>query len=109
VSWQGAFWWPHKVLVRDMLPGGGMGPRLSASTREVDAEVKDGHRLVRTVDGREVVSTSTVTVPLVANVPLGSEVTVWPGTVAARTGLVVEIGRDENPPPLPSHLILSLA
>lgn len=108
MRWGGAFWYPHKVMVRDAIAGGGMGPRLGAA-REVVAEVKDGHRLVRTADGREVVSSSTVTVPLEANVPLGSEVTVWPGSVAERKALVVEVGRDENPPPLGSHLILSLA
>ncbi len=108
MSWGGAFWFPHRVMVRDAIVGGGMGPRL-ADAREVVAEVKDGHRLVRTVDGREVVSTSTVTVPLEANIPVGSEVTVWPGSVAERTAKVVEVGRDENPPPLGSHLILALA
>lgn len=108
MSWDSAFWWPHKVRVRDLIPGAGAGPRLG-NEREVDAEVKDGHRLVRTPDGREVVSTSTVTVPIEANVPLGSQVTVWPGSVAERTAKVIEIGRDENPPPLGSHLILSLA
>lgn len=108
MSWGDVFWFPHTVKVRDAIAGGGMGPRLGAE-RELAAEVKDGHRLVRTPDGREVVSTSTVTVPIEANVSLGSEVTVWPGTVAERTATVVEVGRDENPPPLGSHLILALA
>jgi len=107
VSWDGPFWFPHTVKVRDSIASGGRGSRLG-DPRDVAAEVKDEHRLVRTADGREVVSSSTVTVPLEANVSVGSEVTVWPGSVAERTATVIAVGRDENDPPLPSQLILSL-
>ena len=107
MSWDGPFWFPHRVLVKDAIASGGRGPRLGDS-REIEAEVKDEQRLVRTPDGKQIVSSSTVTVPLEANVPVGSEVTVWPGSVAERTTTVLAVGRDENDPPLPSQLILSL-
>lgn len=107
MSWDGPFWFPHTIRVRDAIAGGGRGPRLG-EPREVRAEVLDEQRLVRSADGREVVSSSRVTVPLEADVAVGSEVTVWPGRSAERTATVLAVGRDENDPPLPSQLILSL-
>lgn len=108
MSWDDPFWFPHTVKIRDALAGGGRGPRLSETSRDSVAEVKDEKRLVRTADAREVVSSSTVTVPLTPDVAIGSEVTVWPGTAAQRTGTVLAVGRDENDDPLPSFLTLSL-
>lgn len=79
-----------------------------AEPRELIAEVKDEQRLVRTADGSEAVSSSTVTVPLESAVAPGALVTVWAETSAERESSVIAVAREENPPPLPSHLILSL-
>ncbi|NLP82591.1 hypothetical protein HF576_01895 [Microbacterium sp. CFH 90308] len=106
MSWDSSFWWPHTVRIQS-IGGGGLGPAPGA-TRSSVAEVKDERRLVRTTDGDQVVSSSTVTVPLAANVREGELVTVWLGTTAERTARVLAVGRDENDPPLPSHLVLSL-
>lgn len=90
-----AFFWPHKVQVRDYRRGGGMGGGHTAS-RELTAEVKDERRLIRNTDGAEVVSSSQVTVPLGSNVPLQSLVTIWAGTPAEREAEVLQVGRDDN-------------
>jgi len=108
VSWDDPFFWPHRVSVRDAIPGGGMGPRFG-SPRELAAEVIDSHRLVRTADGREVVSSTRVTVPLDAGVPVGSEVTVWPGRANARKATVLVVSYEDNgDADLGSQLVLSL-
>lgn len=90
-----AFFYPHRVQVRDYRRGGGMGGGYGPS-REIRAEVKDERRLIRTMDGTEVVSSSQVTVPLGSNVPLQSLVTVWKGMPAEREAEVLQIGRDDN-------------
>lgn len=107
MSWPASFFFPHTVQVRDEDGGGSMGPSHSRP-RSVRAEVKDEQRLIRTADGSEVVSSTTVTVPLDANVAPGALMTVWPGTSAEREASVLAVAREENAPPLPSHLILSL-
>lgn len=107
MSWPGWFFFPHVVAVEDLSGSGGMGQKWGAK-RNVDAEVIDERTIVRGPDGQEVVSNSRVTVPLEANVPVGSKVTVWPGGSAERQATVVRVGRDENDPPLPSHLVLYL-
>lgn len=107
MSWSDAIFYPHRVRVRDALPATGAGERF-ADPRELAAEVKDLRQLVRDVAGNEVVSSSTVTVKLAADVPPGSLVTVWPGSSAEREAKVIAVGRDENPPPLDSFLTLSL-
>lgn len=107
MSWPGWFFFPHVVEVQDLTGSGGMGQTYGPK-RNVDAEVIDERAIVRGPDGQEVVSDSRVTVPLEANVPVGSKVTVWPGGSAERQAKVVRVGRDENDPPLPSHLVLYL-
>lgn len=108
MSWADPFWFPHSVTIRPMRGGGGMGTRPGDPTPSA-AEVIDKRELVRDANGREVVSSTRVTVPLDTDVALGSLVTVWPADPAARReATVLQIGRDENPPPLPSHLILWL-
>lgn len=103
----GDFFFPDVVDVRDRVAGAGMGAGFGDSRRLV-SETLDVQQLVRGDDGQEVVSSSRVTVPLESNVPVGSLVTVWPGGSAERTAKVLRVGRDENPPPLPSHQILWL-
>lgn len=108
MSWDDPFFWPHKVTVRDMRSGGGMGPRLG-DPRELVAEVIDEHRLVRTADNREVVSSTRVTVPLDSAVQVGSQVTVWPGRPNARTATVLAVSYEDNgDPDLGSQLVVSL-
>lgn len=107
MSWPTSFFFPHRVTVRDFQEGAGDGPGHGAP-RELIAEVKDEQRLVRDADGSEAVSSTTVTVPLESSVAPGSVVTVWAGTSCEREATVMAVARDENPRPLPSHLILSL-
>lgn len=107
MSWPESFFFPHRVLVEALQAGAGMGTTY-APAREVIAEVLDEVELVRDANAQEVVSSARVTVPLSAAVPVGSRVTVWPGTAQQRKATVLTVARDENPPPLPSHLILRL-
>jgi hypothetical protein len=108
VSWEDPFWYPHTVSIRSARPAGGMGTGYGAA-RPVKSEVKDEQRLVRTADGREVVSSSSVTVPIAEHVPVGSIVTVWPGTSREREAEVLAVGVDENGvDDLDSFLVLSL-
>lgn len=107
MSWPGWFFFPHVVGVRDLTGSAGMGENYGP-VRNVDAEVIDERSIVRGTDGQEVVSNTRATVPLEANVPVGSLVTVWPGGTAEREAEVLRVGRDENDPPLPSHLVLWL-
>ena len=107
MTWPEEFFFPNTVRVRDLTGGGGMGGGYG-DPRTLAAEVIDVQEIVRNAAGEEVVSSSRVTVPLGANVRLGSLVTVWPGGVSEREAEVLRVGRDENPPPLPSHLILWL-
>ena len=108
MTWPAAFFFPNTVKVRDLRPGGGMGGGYGNS-RSLAAEVIDVQEIVRDASGQEVVSSTRVTVPLDSNVTLGSLVTVWSATLGAeREAEVLRIGRDENPPPLPSHQILWL-
>lgn len=106
-AWDAPFWWPHEVTVEDAIQSGGSGAKFDAP-RSVKAEVRDEQRIVIGADASEHVSNTQVTVPLSAAVPVGSMVTVWAGRVGARRARVIAVQRDENPPPLPSHLILSL-
>lgn len=106
MSWPVEFFFPHRVWVEDET-GGAEGSAFG-KPRELIAEVKDEQRLVRSADGSEGVSSSTVTVPLDSDVAPGALVTVWRGTSAERQSTVMAVGREENPPPLASHLILSL-
>ena len=106
MAWD-AYFYPHTVKVRDKVLGGGLGPSYAAS-RDRSAEVKDTQTLVRDVDGAEVVSSTQVTLPLPEHVPLGSLVTVWPGTPREREGRVLAASANPNEPPLDAYLLLSL-
>ena len=102
MSW-GSFWYPHTVQVRDLTPGGGFGP-----ARTLAAEVLDKQTLVRDASGAEVVSSSQVCLPLPEHVPMGSLVTVWPGSVREREARVLSSSVNPNEPPLDAYLLLSL-
>ena len=109
MSWP-AFFYPHRVRVRDSLGSGGMGTTWTdAPGRELAAEVKDEVKLVRTDGGAEVVSSTQVSVPLSADVAVDALVTVWPGTPSARESRVIRASRNDNTgTPLDSFLLLYL-
>jgi hypothetical protein len=108
VTWDDKFFYPHTVSVRNARPAGGMGTTYDAA-RLVKSEVKDEQRLVRTTDGSEVVSSSSVTVPITQHVPVRSLVTVWPDSARAREAVVLAVSVDENGvDDLDSFLILYL-
>lgn len=106
MAW-GAFWYPHQISIRDLTGSGGMGTTYG-SPRTVAAEVLDEQTLVRDADGREVVSSTRVTLPLPEHVPLGSLVTVWPGEPYEREAEVLSAAVNPNDPPLDAHLVLRL-
>lgn len=103
----GAFFYPHSVAVEDLLSSGGMGGSFGQS-RTLPAEVKDVQTLVRDKDGREVVSSTQVSVPLPEYVPLGSLVTVWVGMPHERQARVLSAAVNPNGGPLDDFLLLSL-
>ena len=108
MSWDGEFWYPHTVSIRNAQPAGGMGSGYGTA-RTIRAEVKDEQRLVRTADGSEAVSSSSVTVAISEHVPVRSLVTVWPGTARQREAEVLAVSADENGDDgLDSFLVLSL-
>ena len=72
------------------------------------AEVRDEQSIVRDRDGREVVSSSKVTLPLPVDVPLESLVTVWPGTSREREAMVLAVESNPNEDALDAYLVLSL-
>lgn len=106
MTW-GAFWYPHTVSIRDLTGTGGMGDTYGPP-RTVAAEVLDEQTLVRDADGREVVSSTRVTLPLPEHVPLGSLVTVWPGQPNERQTRVLTAAVNANEPPLDAYLLLRL-
>lgn len=108
MTWAHPFFWPHRVRIRPVLPGGGRGPSLGELGPEIIAETDDEQRLVRGADGVEVPSSARVTVTLDTVAPLGSEVTIWPGTARERTATVIAASYEDNGPPLGSQLVLSL-
>lgn len=108
MSWPASFFFPHAVTVRDVVRTGSYGAEHADAARSLAAEVLDEQKLVRNDAGEEVVSSSQVTVPIDANVAPGALVTVWEGTSAEREAVVLSVQRDENDPPLPSHLVLRL-
>ena len=104
-----SFFYPHKINVRTARRAGGMGAGHNAERPAVPAEVRDEQRLVRNLDGQEVVSSTQVTVPLSEEIPVGSLVTLWPNTSSQREAEVLAVGRDENgDTDLDSFLVLSL-
>lgn len=108
MSWDNPFFWPHRVRIRPLHPGGGRGPRLGDLSGEIIAEVDDQQRLVRGADGVQVPSSARVTVPIDTTAPLGSEVTLWPGTSRERIAAVIAVSHENNGFPLGSQLVLSL-
>lgn len=103
------FFYPHGILVRDYLGRTGTG-HTWGDARELRAEVNDEQKLVRDSAGVEVVSSTQVTVPLDAAVPVRSYVNAWPHVTPAREAEVIAVERNDNTdaPDLDSFLVLSL-
>lgn len=106
-DWDDHFWFPHKVKARAFQGAGGRGPRY-ADPVDLAAEVLDKTELIRDAKGNETVSSTRVTVPVSADVPVGSLVTVRPGRANARESEVLQAEIVEDDPPLPSHIVLWL-
>lgn len=95
MTWPSIFY-PHQVTIRAFAGSTGMGEHF-AEARTVSAEVKDEQKLVRDREGREVVSSTQVTVALSESAPPGSLVTVWGGVAGAeRQATVIAVARHDN-------------
>lgn len=101
------FFYPHTVLVKNLVAGGGLGERFGAP-RTLAAEVIDEQKVVRSADGAEVVSSARVSLPLPQDVPLGSLITVWAGQPQEREARVIASAVNPNTEPLDAYLQLSL-
>lgn len=101
-----AYFTPHVVSVRDRVAGGGMGSSYAAP-RDVAAFAQDEHKVVTTSTGVEQVSSSQVHVNADEVIPLGSLVTVWPGTSYMREAAVIAVSRGVHAS-LPGFQTLSL-
>lgn len=101
-----AYFLPHRVRVRAFRGSGSLGPVFDPPV-EVPAFADDERKLVRSRTGQEVVSSSSVVVDFGRDVPEGSLVTVWPGTVGEREARVIATGRHAHAT-LPSYQTLDL-
>lgn len=99
---------PHTVTVRDYLGDGGLGP-VHSETRTIDrAFAEDDRKLVIDTAGQEVVSNSQVVVDFDQQIPVGSLMTIWPGTPGEREALVITTSRHHHPT-IPSYQTVYLA
>ncbi|OZD48645.1 hypothetical protein CH252_19145 [Rhodococcus sp. 06-1477-1B] len=102
------FLFPHEVLVEDRT-GGGAGGTGHIPPQRVKAEVDDEQSLARDAQGEEVISSTTVTVPLDTRIRVGGFVTVWPDDAYRRRRAEVLFAAPVvNTKPLPSHTVLRL-
>lgn len=97
---------PHTVIVRAYEGTGPYGEVFAAPVVH-RAFVEDRRRLVVAAGGEEVVSETTVYTGPDGPVPVGSQITVWPGTPYERTARVITTSRYEHPAAW-SHLEIAL-
>lgn len=97
---------PHQVRVAAFKIGGGLGGG-HAPARDVDAFVVDETQAIVGIDGKDTVSSANVSTQFDELAPLGSRVTLWPGTGIERTSTIVKITRFQHPT-LPWHQVLWL-
>ncbi|MBB5853975.1 hypothetical protein ACFQ05_11760 [Amycolatopsis umgeniensis] len=102
-----AFLLPHTVTVKPYTGTGAYGPTFGRPFSVRRAYVEDRRRLVRASDGAETISETTVITRPDPSVPAGSEVTVWPGTPAERTAIVITASTFDHPS-APAHLEITL-
>ena len=102
-----ASWWRHQVSIARYEGVGAYGDKYATPVTYLGV-VEDQRRLVRDADGEEVVSSSTVRLPIATpDVPLGSIVTL-PG-FGGRMSTVLAVSRhDSGGQPTPDHLELAL-
>jgi hypothetical protein len=87
---------PHTVRVAAFRAGGGLGGGYTAA-RDVDSFVTDETQTIVGIDGKDTVSSANVATNFDELAPLGSRVTLWPGTDIERTSTVVKITRFQHP------------
>lgn len=97
---------PHAVRIAAYKAGGGLGGG-HAPARDVDASVVDETQAIVGIDGKDTISSANVSTNFDELAPLGSRVTLWPGTDIERTSTVVKITRFQHPT-LPWHQVLWL-
>lgn len=97
---------PHVVTVRRYEGTGPYGEVFGDPVIH-QAFVEDRRRLVLAANGEEVTSETTVYTGPDAGVPVGSQVTVWPGTPHERTARVITTSRYDHPAAW-SHLEIAL-
>lgn len=104
-----AQWWRHPVTIARLLGSGPYGDTYAPETTH-DGWIDDRRRLVRDATGTEVVSETTVLLPITTpDVPLNSTVTL-PAAYGGRTTHVLAVSRHDGAGlPTPDHLELSLA
>lgn len=72
------------------------------------AMVEEGARMVRDEDAREVVSSARVHCDFSLNMPVGSKLTLWVGTVRERESTVISVMGSDHPV-IPGYQTLALA
>lgn len=106
--------WKHPLIIRRAIGSGAYGTKYG-QTEMIRGAIDGRSRMVRNAAGVEVVSSTTVAIPLVVNdvrvedIPPGSEVTL-PSTHGGRTTHVLDnaIGDGGDGVPTPNHIQLAL-
>lgn len=101
-------WWVHPVTIERLAGKGAYGEKLAAPVT-VTGFIDDRRRMVRNGAGSEVMSETTVLLPITTpDVPLGSKVTL-PAAFGNRESRVLSAARhDGGGLPTPDHLELAL-
>jgi hypothetical protein len=88
---------PHGGLIayQPKLGEGTYGPQYGAEVVPKRAAIDDKRKLIRTTDGREIMSQSRIALDLEHLMPVGSLVTIWRGQANERetTALVVAVAQ----------------
>lgn len=97
---------PHTVKILPLVGSGGLGD-VWGDPVTAPAMVEDGTRMVRTASAGEVVSTTRVHCEFAVVAPVGSRVTIWPGTSRERESRVLAVFGSDHPN-VPGHQTLAL-
>lgn len=100
-------WLPHSITVRPYLGTGPYGDVLGEPVVIGRAYVEDRRRLVRSADGDELISETTIHTGPDEHIPVRSLVTVWATTPHERTGRVITANLYDHPAAW-SHLEIAL-
>lgn len=101
-------WWRHTITIARYTGTGAYGDVWAAPTSEAGM-VEDKRRMIRASNGEQVISSTTVYLPIsTPDVPLGSTVTL-PAVFGTRVATVLAVARhDGGGQPTPDHLELNL-